>query len=325
MARTWVAIAAVAAAAQPSIAAAPEGQSITVDPVVLDDGSAAGVTIRVSYPASGGRLPLAIVSHGNRLSRHDYQPLVTALVRDGYAVIQPDHGDASVDGFVPAGAQPDDVWRTRVAQIGWIADHPAAIAARVPALRNRIDKTRIALIGHSFGGHSAALAMGATIVDPTDGVPRRLDVPAIAAAVLLAPPGHDAGLTAEWKRRAPYMKLDWTTMRGPVLTINGAADMTPLTDRGPGWHDDPYRLGPARGDFCLLRLPGVGHYLGGIDSPLRLPMGDATADRRARVIGATIGYLDVQLRRATAFARQWRDTRFGAECRAPYAGGVTQP
>src|SRR3546814_13862475 len=80
-------------------------------------------------------------------------------------------------------------------------------------------------------------------------------------------------------------------MRGPVLTINGGADMTPLTDRGPGWHDDPYKLGPVGRDMCLMVVAGAGHYLGGCDSPLRAPTGDATPARRARVIGATIGFL----------------------------------
>src|SRR3546814_15326868 len=91
--------------------------------------------------------------------------------------------------------------------------------------------------------------MGATIEEPDGGRLARHDAPSIRAAVLLAPPGDAAGLTEEWKRRAPYLKLDWTTMRGPVLTINGGADMTPLTDRGPGWHDDPYKLGPVGRDL----------------------------------------------------------------------------
>lgn len=293
----------------------PVPQSVAVDPVVLNDGSASGMTVRVSYPAAGRALPLVMLSHGNRLSRSDYQPLVTALVRDGYVVVQPDHGDASVDGFVPGAPQADDVWRTRVDQLRWLADHPEAIAARIPALRGRVDARRIAVVGHSFGGQSAALAMGATIAGPGSGVRTTHPAPGIRAAVLLAPPGHDAGLTEEWKKRAPYLKLDWTTMRGPVLTVIGMEDRTPLTDQGPEWHADPYRLGPKAGAFCLMRLAGVGHYLGGIDSPLRLPTGDATPERQARVIGATLAFLDDALGRKTRAAREWQHYRADAECR----------
>jgi dienelactone hydrolase len=318
-------IALVAVGASAGAADRRQPQAVTVDPVVLRDGSAGGTIVRVSFPATGHDLPLVILSHGNRLSRTDYQPLVTALVRDGYVVVQPDHGDAAIDGFVPAAPQPDDVWRTRIAQIRWIADHPQAVARLVPALRGRIDATQIAIVGHSFGGHTAALAMGATIVAPDNGRRMTYPAPAIRVAVLLAPPGHDAGLTPEWKRRAPYLKLDWTTMRGPVLTINGMADMTPLTDQGPGWHDDPYRLGPTRGTFCLVRLPQVGHYLGGIDTPLRLPTGDATPERQARVIGTMIAFLDAGLGRTTAAARDWQRRRADATCREGAATSITPP
>lgn len=288
---------------------------VTVDPVMLDDGTPTRMAVRISYPDTGVTVPLVILSHGNRLSRSDYQPLVAALVRDGYAVVQPDHGDASVDGFAPAAPQPDDVWRTRALQVRWLADYPGALAARLPALRGRIDRARIAVIGHSFGGQTAALAMGATIAEPGTGARRTYAATTVRAAVLLAPPGHDAGLTAEWKRRAPYLRLDWTTMRGPVLTVIGMEDRTPLTDQGPEWHADPYEKGPRRGDYCLIRLPGVGHYLGGIDGPLRLPAGDATPERQARVIGTTIAFLDDALGRRTAAAARWPVERREAACR----------
>src|SRR3546814_13535636 len=131
--------------------------------------------------------------------------------------------------------------------------------------------------------------MGATIEEPDGGRLARHDAPSIRAAVLLAPPGDAAGLTEDWKRRAPYLKLDWTTMRGPVLTINGGADMTPLTDRGPGWHDDPYKPGPVGRDVCLLVVAGGGRDLGGTASPLRAPPGRRRPGAGARGVRALDG------------------------------------
>src|SRR3546814_11102087 len=87
---------------------------------MLRDGSAKGMVVRLSFPSRGRDLPVVILSHGNRLSREDYRPLVAALARAGYLVVQPDHADASIGGFAPPGPQPDDVWRTRIEQVRWI-------------------------------------------------------------------------------------------------------------------------------------------------------------------------------------------------------------
>src|SRR3546814_18263662 len=80
---------AAALAASPA-ATSQEAQVTTVDPVMLRDGSAKGMVVRLSFPSRGRDLPVVILSHGNRLSREDYRPLVAALARAGYLVVQPD-------------------------------------------------------------------------------------------------------------------------------------------------------------------------------------------------------------------------------------------
>ena len=45
-------------------------QIVSVDPVVAP-GSRDGPVMRITYPAEGSRLPVIILSHGNRLSRMD--------------------------------------------------------------------------------------------------------------------------------------------------------------------------------------------------------------------------------------------------------------
>src|SRR3546814_19191729 len=78
---------AAALAASPA-ATSQEAQVTTVDPVMLRDGSAKGMVVRLSFPSRGRDLPVVILSHGNRLSREDYRPLVAALARAGYLVVQ---------------------------------------------------------------------------------------------------------------------------------------------------------------------------------------------------------------------------------------------
>ncbi|MFN3817800.1 alpha/beta hydrolase family protein [Blastomonas sp.] len=269
----------------------PAATLVSIDPVRVGKDSGQPMDIRITAPIQGEHLSVVVLSHGNQLSRTDYAPLVRHLAAHGYVVVQPDHPDASVDGLMPPGEQPADTWLIRVRQLAWLAQNIGAIVDATPLLEGRIDVTRMAVIGHSFGGHSAALVMGAG-----SGAQRqRFDVPAYRAAILLAPPGNFDGLTDAWKQRAPYLAMDWSTMRGPVLTVNGSADMTPLTDQGAAWHDDVWKQAPRGRVMCLMTVAGAGHYLGGIDSFLRAPQGDATVERRTRVFGVVTAFLDAAL------------------------------
>ncbi|MFC0203597.1 alpha/beta hydrolase family protein [Novosphingobium soli] len=307
-----IAAAAPAPAPVPAPAPAPAPAPIAVtDPVTIVQGPAGrALLLRVTAPLGGRDLPVLVLSHGNLLGRADYPPLVEALARDGWIVIQPDHPDASREGFPPA-PYPADTWRIRLEQVDWIAAHLGQVLDRVPGLRARADSGRLALMGHSFGGHTAALAMGARVEDQDQPAPTGR----FRAAVLLSPPGNWEGLTAQWQQRGPYMKVDWTGLRGPVLMVNGTADTTPLTDQGPAWHDDGFRLARADADACLMHVEGAGHYLGGIDSVLRGPQGDATPERRARVFAAVTAFLDAAVSRPTGAAAQWPAIRAGLACK----------
>lgn len=288
----------------------------TLDPVIVADGEPAGLTLRISYPPTGRRLPVVILSHGFHLSREDYQPLVRSLVEAGFVVMQPDHPDASVDGFPPPGPGDPDSWRKRVAQVRWIAGHIDTATRLVPGLGARIDARRIAVVGHSFGGHTAELTMGATVVDPANGKSMRYDEPNIAAAVLLSPPGPEDGLTDDWKRLSPYLKVDWTTMRGPVLTIVGGSDNVWGLPQGSAWLTEGYRRSPAGRGICLMTITGAGHYLGGIDGPLRLPAGDVMPERLARVRAAMIAFLRASLYPGDVIKLEpWVAVRSGLTCK----------
>lgn len=268
--------------------------------------------VRITAPQAGRHLPVVIVSHGNLLSRNDYRPVVEALARAGYVVIQPDHPDASTDGFPPAAAPSADIWWQRAEAVRWLAGHLRQTMAAIPGLAARTDPAARVVLGHSYGGHTAALAMGAQVKGPAAAA-RQSAAPAgntpakppFRAAALLAPPGNFAGLTPEWQTRAAYLDVDWSTMQGPVLFVNGTADSTALSAAGPEWHDDGYLAAATGRDICLMRVAGAGHYLGGIDSVLRPPAGDATPQRRARVTGAIIAFFDHALGRRTAAAAQW--------------------
>ncbi|NJM81795.1 MAG: chlorophyllase, partial [Tabrizicola sp.] len=49
-----------------------------------------------------------------------------------------------------------------------ILDHLVAIEAEVPFLAGRLDASRVAVAGHSLGGQTAAMLLGAQLTDTAD-------------------------------------------------------------------------------------------------------------------------------------------------------------
>jgi pimeloyl-ACP methyl ester carboxylesterase len=72
----------------------------------------------------------------------------------------------------------------------FILDHLDDIEALVPALKGRTDRSRIVAAGHSMGGHTASLLLGATFTDPDSGEVHSFYEPRIATGLLLASPGN---------------------------------------------------------------------------------------------------------------------------------------
>jgi dienelactone hydrolase len=282
-----------------------EAQIIVADPVVVPASRLGrALSLKVTAPAVGRNLPVVVLTHGNRLSREDYRPLVEWWARAGFVVIQPDHEDASTDGYWPASIS-SSMWRTRVADVSRAMDAIPVIAATVPGLAGRVDRTRIAVAGHSLGGLTAEMIGGAALRAPVDGQPPIYPDRRVRAVLLLAPPGRYGDLTPQWRDRAPYLDVDFATMKGPVFVVAGGSDDgLPLSDRGAGWREDAYRLAP-RGTACLVVIPGVAHYLGGINGPGMKPDGDATPARLAFVREATTRFLRAALVKPDPGFKPW--------------------
>jgi dienelactone hydrolase len=274
---------------------------ITVDPVILPASTLGRrLLLRVTAPLAGRHLPVIMLSHGNRLSREDYRPLVDGWARAGFLVVQVDHEDAATDGFPPA-VTPPDMWRTRITDIRRAIDALPRIAATVPGLAGRIDGNRIALVGHSLGAFTAEWLDGAR---PAQDAPTAPD-PRIKATILLSPPGVYRDLTPQWRGRSPYLDVDFGAMHGPLLVVSGGADAGGvMSPRDASWRQDAFRLAPD-GQACLVVVAGAGHYLGGINGPAMKPDGDATPQRLALVRSVTTRFLRAMLIRPDPGYRDW--------------------
>ncbi|MFF7010199.1 alpha/beta hydrolase family protein [Streptomyces fimicarius] len=269
----------------------PASPVLSVAPVTLPaPDRAVDLQIRVSVPLTAltgeGRPPVILLSHGqgfsnNLSSLNGYAPLVSFWAAHGFAVIQPTHL-SSTTLKLPADTPGAPMhWRSRAEDISRLIDRLDEIEAAVPGLTGRLDRDRIAVAGHSMGGHTAGLLLGARLIDPDDGTEVDLADSRIGAGVLLAGPGRGGdALVPAMAEMLPFLTTaDFSRMATPTLVVNGEKDgSTHLTVRGPAWHTDPYTLSP--GPKTLLTLFDAEHGLGGISG---YDVAETTDESPARV------------------------------------------
>jgi predicted dienelactone hydrolase len=236
--------------------------TVAYTPIRLSLPNRSVLELRLTAPASGRHLPIVLFSHGYGPSQYipskdGYAPLVQFWAERGLAIIQPTHASSRLGGLGPGQPEAPFYWRERVAEMQAVLDRLDEVERQAPAVAGRLDRSRIAVAGHSFGGHTSALLLGARLQDEDFSDPR------IGAGVLLAAPGRGGDdLTAESAARFPFFDVDLGTIRKPLIVVCGADDNPHFTPRGPEWHADAFTDAP--GAEALLTIAGVGHGLGGI-------------------------------------------------------------
>jgi predicted dienelactone hydrolase len=275
---------------------------LSVSPVVLSaPGRAVDLQVRVSAPVTGSELPIVLLSHGhgysnNLSSLNGYGPLANLWAAHGFAVIQPTHLDSKTLSLNPDDPEAPLYWRSRAEDMTRILDQLDVIEAAVPQLPGRLDRGKVAVAGHSLGGHTASLLLGARLTDPHDGTEVDLAEPRIKAGVLLAAPGRGGDALSEFaaKNYSFFLTTDFSGMTTPALVVAGDKDASPhLTVQGPEWHTDPYYLSP--GPKSLLTLFGAEHGLGGISGYDAAETTDESPERVAAVARLTWAYLCTEL------------------------------
>lgn len=241
-------------------------QVISLSPVLrpASKGRGCDLELRVSAPATGGGLPVVILSHGFRQSADGYLPLSHGWAARGFVVIQPTFLDSWRYELSESDPRTPVIWEHRADDVMNILDHLREIEAAVPGLSGRVDRERIALAGHSFGAHTTSLLLGARVrlADGTLSVSRK-DA-RVKAGVLLSTAGRGGDALSSFARaHLPYLDQDFAEATPPALVIAGDRDESPLTVLGPAWFQEAYTLVP--GANALVTLFGAKHMLGGID------------------------------------------------------------
>ena len=263
--------------------------------------------LRVTYPKSTGKFPVIVFSHGAFGSKDAYDPIVRHWASYGYVVIQPTHGDslslltAANRMKVVTSRNPFSVlnvgkhWKSRAQEVALITKSLAQLESAHPALRGKLDATKIGVGGHSYGGNTTQLVGGLNL-----GADLKVD--GIKALLMLSPPGPNELVS----------KANFREITAPTMVVTGTKDKSPRTGQGYEWRLETYNSIPSAEKF-LLFIKDAEHNLGGVSgSTGRLAGGGANDAHLTYVKSATTAFWDSFLRSEGA-ARKFIESNQMAE------------
>lgn len=274
---------------------------VSVSPIVLPaPGRSVPLQVRVSAPVTGRDLPIVLFSHGHGTSNHlsslnGYGPLASYWAARGFVVIQPTHlSSATLRGVVdPNGPEGALFWRSRAEDMTRLLDALDAIEEAVPGLRGRMDRSRVAVAGHSLGAMTAGMLLGQRVTDVDGSVVDLRDL-RITAGVIIAGPGNPTYLTGAARDRYPILRtLEFSAMTAPALVVVGDRDVNPMFSDQAEYRVGAYTLSPSPKD--LLTVFGGEHILGGISGYDAAETTDESPARVEAVAQLTWAYLRTAL------------------------------
>ncbi|MGC4073309.1 MAG: hypothetical protein QM760_12490 [Nibricoccus sp.] len=252
------------------------------DETWFDSGRGYSMPVRIYAPAlshGSGPFPLIVLSHGLAGSIGAFDTLSNYLTSHGYICVMIEHADSRPDSRIE---RPKDV----IFALDVILGSPAN-----PLLAGRVDATRLAHGGHSFGAFTTLALLGARYheagaLSPIVSFPDTR----IKCGVALSPQGATTlGLFSG----------SWDNITRPSLTMHGTLDSAPGTD-DPVTRRQPYDEMPA-GNKAHLTLD-QGEHNDFSDTGIA-----EEGDRFSRwYFPATLAFLDANLRNDSA-AREWLD------------------
>ena len=130
---------------------------VSARPVLLYiPGRIVDLQLRVSAPTTGRSLPFILLTYGQGISKHlsslnDYISFI------GFVVVQPTHLSSqslSLDPIIPGAPL---FWGSYVKDMKHMLGKLDKVEASVSKIKGRLDRSRVAVAGHSIGGHIATI------------------------------------------------------------------------------------------------------------------------------------------------------------------------
>ncbi|AOS95817.1 Alpha/beta hydrolase family protein [Microbulbifer aggregans] len=261
---------------------------VTVIPEMTLETPDGPLTLTAFHPETAGSFPLLLFSHGNFSDRRSYDRIIQHWVSHGYVVLAPDHLDAGgmLNGILAMTRYGQDgVLKQRPRDLINVLEGLDALAAQSEQLDRRIDRSRVAATGHSFGAFTAQMLGGADAAEP-EGGPRLRDRDArIQAVVAISPPGPMFDMIDE---------QSWKNMTIPQLVTTGTWDVEERFFRDWRLHAMSYERG-AQGLNNLLVTEGADHYFGNLICRLQR---EAEPQQHALMVAnaVSLAFLDAQLK-----------------------------
>ncbi|NGO68912.1 alpha/beta hydrolase family protein [Streptomyces boncukensis] len=264
---------------------------VSVAPVALDaPGRAVPLQVRVSAPAAGENLPVLLFSHGNGWSLDGYAPLTAFWASQGFVVVQPTHLDSRRNGIGFDDPVFGQIWTERYEDLERVLDQFDTVEAAVPGLAGRVDRDRAVAAGHSWGGQTVQMLLGARVLDESGQPGKDYADRRVKAGVLLAATGLGGEeLHPFASEHLPFMNPSFAELTTPALVVAGDHDQSAMSSRGPDWFTDAYTHSPGATD--LLTLFGAEHSLGGIPNWEAAETTDESPERVAVLQRLTTAYL----------------------------------
>jgi predicted dienelactone hydrolase len=210
------------------------------------------LAVTITYPKGDGPFPVIVFSHGAGGAGDGRMPLIRFWATHGYIILAPTHADSlahrkertgeGMRGVIRKLMTDGPGWENRSRDVSFVIDSLSDIEAKVPALKGRMDATRLGVGGHSYGAYTSQLIAGATVDIPGGEKARSFADDRPRAILLLSPQSRGQMGLAEGS---------WAKITRPMMAVTGTRDFGAL-GKGPEAKLDPFKFAPPGDKYAVL-------------------------------------------------------------------------